>query len=85
MGQAYSRHFPYIVPEATQQPYEVVPIFFLPFCKYRGSKMLDSLPKIMKFINACAGTQTRTVWHLKPILRLSRLAEVKGFNKIVDI
>lgn len=31
MSQAYSKHFPYIVPEATQQPYEVVPIiFFLP-------------------------------------------------------
>lgn len=28
MGQAYSKHFPYIVPEATQQPYEVVPIIF---------------------------------------------------------
>lgn len=28
MSQAYSKHFPYIVPEATQQPYEVVPIIF---------------------------------------------------------
>lgn len=28
MDQAYSKHFPYIVPEATQQPYEVVPIIF---------------------------------------------------------
>lgn len=31
MSQAYSKHFPYIVPEATQQPYEVVPIIFFFF------------------------------------------------------
>ena len=33
MGQACIKHFPYTVSEATQQPYEVVPIIFFQCCK----------------------------------------------------
>lgn len=36
MGQACIKHFLYNVSEATQQPYEVVPIIFFQCCKYRG-------------------------------------------------
>ena len=59
MGQACIKRFPYTVSEATQQPYQVVPIIFFQCCKYKGSEMLNYLPKVMKFINAWAKTENQ--------------------------
>lgn len=38
MSQACAKHFPYIVPEATQQAYEVIPIIFSHFAKTEAQR-----------------------------------------------